>query len=133
MTGFLNFATFRRAPKPNNWLVLPEGFEAVETADMASPRISLSPDALFTKLEGLVDSRRDWKLVDKDEAGRRLRFVAVTPLMRFKDDIDIAVLPAAGAAGESELAVYSRSRIGYSDLGTNAKRVKEILAAVTLP
>lgn len=133
MTGFLDFSTFRRAPKPNNWLVLPDGFEAVESADMASPRIALSPDELFVKLEGLVGSRRDWKLVDKDAGARRLRFIAVTRLLRFKDDIDIAVLPAAGAAGESEVAIYSRSRIGYSDLGTNAKRVKEILAAISMP
>lgn len=133
MTDFLNFHTFRRAPKPNNWLVLPEGFEAVETADAVSPRIGLAPDALFGKLERLVDSRRDWKLAGKDAESRRLRFVSVTRLMRFRDDIDIQVLPAAGAAGDSEVAIYSRSRIGYSDLGTNAKRVKAILAAISAP
>ena len=133
MTGFLNFATFRRPPKPNNWLVLPEGFESVETPDAVSPRIAGAPDQVFAQLVELAEGRKDWRIVETDEDGRRIRLIAVTRLLRFKDDIDIAVMPAAGAPGESELAIYSRSRIGYSDLGTNAKRVKGILEAVVLP
>ena len=46
---------------------------------------------------------------------------------RCKDDIDVAALAVATDENRSQLAVYSRSRIGYSDLGANAKRVRMLL------
>jgi uncharacterized protein (DUF1499 family) len=39
-------------------------------------------------------------------------------------------LPAGDDAGRSTLAIYSASRVGYSDLGANAKRVGEILTSL---
>ena len=47
--------------------------------------------------------------------------------MRYKDDISILVLPARGEESGSELAIYSRSRVGYSDMGANRKRVLGLL------
>lgn len=51
-----------------------------------------------------------------------------TPLLGFTDDIDVRFV----SLGESRasLAVYSRSRVGYSDLGTNRKRVMRWLAGL---
>jgi len=60
-----------------------------------------------------------------------IHFVTTSRLMRYKDDVDVLILsgdsgdPATGMA--SRLAVYSRSRVGHSDLGANAKRVKYML------
>jgi uncharacterized protein (DUF1499 family) len=47
--------------------------------------------------------------------------------MKFKDDVYVQALPVDGQADHSSVAIYSGSRFGYSDLGTNAKRVKELL------
>ena len=81
----------------------------------------------------MVAARSDWKITASDPAAGRIRFIAVTRLLRFKDDIDILVLPVAEHDHQSTLVVYSRSRIGYSDLGTNGKRVNALLSALAMP
>ncbi len=50
-----------------------------------------------------------------------LHAVATTPILRFKDDLELAVDDAAGV-----LHVRSASRVGYSDLGTNRRRVESL-------
>lgn len=58
----------------------------------------------------------------RDESGGvHARYVAVTPTLRFRDDVDVLILPAVG--GGSTMAVYSRSRIGLWDLGANRARI----------
>ena len=54
----------------------------------------------------------------------RARYVAVTPIMRFRDDVDILIRAVSGTS--TEVGVYSRSRIGYSDLGANAARIARL-------
>jgi len=46
----------------------------------------------------------------------------------FKDDVDVAV--RAREDGGSALYVRSASRVGYSDLGVNRRRVERLLTAV---
>lgn len=58
----------------------------------------------------------------------RARYVAVTRVMRFRDDVDVLIHPLPD--GASRVAVYSRSRIGYSDLGANGKRIDTLEAAL---
>ena len=44
-----------------------------------------------------------------------------TPLFRFIDDVEMKL-----ARENDEIDIRSRSRVGYSDLGRNRKRVEEI-------
>ena len=46
-----------------------------------------------------------------------------TPLLRFVDDLELQLRPSAGL-----IAVRSASRVGWSDLGTNRKRVEALRA-----
>ena len=62
------------------------------------------------------------------ESGQ-LRYIAKTALLGFKDDVDIEIIPIDENA--TTLAIYSRSRVGYSDLGANQKRVEELIAQLT--
>lgn len=50
----------------------------------------------------------------------RITYVARTKWLRFPDYITVAAVPVEGG---SQLAVYSRSRFGKSDLGVNRKRL----------
>ena len=74
-----------------------------------------------------VSARRDWPSVVIDDQAAQISFVPVSKLMRFKDDVSVKVLPVAGDAAKSTLAIYSASRVGYSDMGANAKRVGALL------
>ena len=86
---------------------------------------------MFKRLVGLFESSSGWRNLEYDEENHRISVVAVTSFLRFKDDVDIRVLPEPdlpeGKIG-CRLAIYSRSRIGYSDLGANQKRVEDLFS-----
>ena len=129
MREYLDFETFSRSPRPNNFLVAPDGLCQNAAADEASPLLATAPEKVFESLVERVEREKLWGDLQADPAGLCLNFVARTPLLRFRDDIDIRVLPGSSET-ESRLAVYSRSRIGHSDLGANAKRVRNLLASL---
>ena len=131
MSMYLSFENFRRSQKPNNYLVAPEGLCRKSTVDAKSPLIKKSPEALFRRLIGYFETSGGWKSLNYSEKPHKISVVAVTSLLRFKDDVDIRVLPVEGLPeGQvgSHIAIYSRSRVGYSDLGANKKRVEALIA-----
>jgi hypothetical protein len=66
-----------------------------------------------------------WEIASSDPAKGRIEATATTPWFGFKDDIVIRVRPADGG---SRIDVRSASRVGESDIGENAKRVRRYLA-----
>jgi uncharacterized protein (DUF1499 family) len=70
--------------------------------------------------------RSGWAIVGDDEAAGRLEAVATTRWFRFKDDVVVRLRDLPG--GGTRVDVRSKSRIGRSDLGTNARRVRAYLA-----
>lgn len=65
-----------------------------------------------------------WDIVHTDPAGGRIEALDTTKWFGFKDDIAVRVTPAEGGA---RIDVRSRSRVGRSDLGTNARRIRGYL------
>lgn len=129
MSDFIHFKSLKRPPKPNTCLVAPENFCLATEADFAAPEFQLSGAELFAKLNDMIASERSFGQLTSDADALRLKFVATTGLMRFKDDVDIEVIPLDD--GKATLAIYSRSRVGYSDLGANRKRVTKLIAELT--
>lgn len=123
----LDFATFSRSPKPNNYLLAPDGLCQEAAPDGAAPVYDLTPAALFEKVTAALMADPQYRELSVDLAAHAISVVAVTRLLRFKDDVDILVLPAGEGA---TFAIYSRSRVGHSDLGKNKKRVDALLAAI---
>jgi uncharacterized protein (DUF1499 family) len=68
-----------------------------------------------------------WEIVTSDPTQGRLEATATTFWFGFKDDIVVRI--AADGNG-SRVDVRSLSRIGKSDVGANAKRVRDYLAKV---
>ena len=68
-----------------------------------------------------------WQIVALDESAGRLEAVATTRWFGFKDDIVVRV---AAAGSGSRVDVRSKSRVGRSDLGANARRIRHFLAMV---
>lgn len=131
---FVDFKTLKRPRSPNTHLVAPRGLCEQTKPDRVSKFLAIDPDALYGAVLDLVNERSDWELESTDEERRLIHFIAVTRLMRYKDDIDILILPTeaedAGNLPGAHLAIYSRSRIGHSDMGANRKRVSKLLASL---
>jgi uncharacterized protein (DUF1499 family) len=66
-----------------------------------------------------------WEIVAADVAAGRIEATATTPWFGFRDDIVVRVAPASAG---SRIDVRSVSRVGKSDLGANAKRIRAFLA-----
>jgi uncharacterized protein (DUF1499 family) len=76
--------------------------------------------------EGALQAVRDmgWEIAAADPAAGRIHAVATTFWFGFKDDVTVRVTAQEGA---SRIDVRSRSRVGRSDAGTNARRVRAYL------
>lgn len=65
-----------------------------------------------------------WEIVAADAATGRVEATATTTWFGFEDDVVVRIAPADGG---SRVDVRSVSRVGRSDVGTNANRIREYL------
>jgi uncharacterized protein (DUF1499 family) len=68
-----------------------------------------------------------WEVVATDPAAGRIEATATSRWFGFKDDIVVRVTPVPGG---SRIDVRSVSRVGKSDLGANARRIRAFLSRV---
>ena len=94
--------------------------------DIAPLRLDLPPAQAFARAERAARSM-GWQIVEVAPDALRIEATDTTLLFGFKDDVVIRVRPHAQG---SVVDVRSLSRIGGSDLGTNAKRVRAYLNEV---
>lgn len=99
-------------------------------------KIDLSPADTFKRVEGLAAREAGWRIVSVDQVNMRLEAICTTTLLRYKDDVVIEVRPdmsatsasstklSASSSGNSTIHMRSKSRVGKSDLGANAKRIR---------
>lgn len=128
MSNFINFTTFKRGSPKNSFLQAPAGVCQNSHLNQESPRINESASDLSARLVALLSRMPNIRELQVDETGLRIKLVAVTPFMRFKDDVSIEIFPSPGednSSGTSSFAIYSASRIGRYDFGANAKRVNK--------
>jgi hypothetical protein len=65
--------------------------------------------------------RLEWDQIRQD--GDLLRAVVVTPLWRFKDDVEVQLRPTEVGV---EVNVRSQSRVGRGDLGANTRHILDL-------
>ena len=92
--------------------------------DVRPLELALPPPAAFARALDTAKSA-GWEIDAADAASGRIEATATTPWFGFRDDVVIRV--TAMATG-SRIDVRSVSRVGKSDLGTNARRVRAYLA-----
>ena len=81
-------------------------------------------------MQRAIDAARSmgWEVVATDVATGRLEATDTTGWFGFKDDVVVRIRPEGAG---SRVDVRSMSRVGKSDLGANAARVRSFLAKVT--
>ncbi len=93
----------------------------VKPAHLAAP-----PDAAFDRALAAAQ-KMGWTIAAADRAGGRIEATATTFWFGFKDDVVVRVAPEGTG---SRVDVRSMSRVGRSDLGTNARRIRNYLKLV---
>lgn len=81
-----------------------------------------SPEEALKRLKQVVRSMPRARIAD--ERPNYFRAEYTTALLRFVDDVDFLIEPDGG-----KIHIRSASRVGYSDLGANRKRVERIRQA----
>jgi uncharacterized protein (DUF1499 family) len=92
--------------------------------DVRPLALGVPPGVAFGRARDAAESM-GWDIVAADPATGRIEATATTLWFGFKDDIVVRV--SASEQG-SKVDVRSVSRVGRSDVGTNAKRIREYLA-----
>ena len=128
MSKTVSFETLVRPDTPNTYLVLPSGLNSTAEADESSPVYGEPAEALYQRVKMLAGTKDNWTITAHDDEKLQLEIVATTKLLKFKDDVSVRVCPSKDGAQTSELAIYSRSRLGKCDFKANQKRVHSLLS-----
>jgi uncharacterized protein (DUF1499 family) len=98
-----------------------EGYPDIEPLTMPLP-----PDRVFNRALD-VAQRLGWEIVATDQTGGRIEATDTTRWFGFKDDVAVRITPWGSG---TRVDVRSVSRVGRSDVGTNARRIREFLEAL---
>lgn len=88
--------------------------------------LSVSSDRAFEKALA-VARHMGWQIIDEDKSAGHIEAVATTFWFGFRDDIVIRVRKKDSG---SRVDIRSESRVGVSDLGKNAERIRAFLRAM---
>ena len=86
------------------------------------PSVVYLPRAQAFARASLAAEAMGWEVVGRDAAAGTLEAVDTTKWFGFRDDIAIRV--TASGEGQARIDIRSKSRVGRSDLGTNADRIR---------
>lgn len=106
------------------------GLQRAAFPDLGPAMLPVPPaDAFDRALEAVREM--GWELLADDAGALRIEATDRTFWFGFEDDVVVRVT-ADGEAG-SRVDVRSLSRVGVGDLGVNARRVRELVAALAEP
>jgi len=123
--------------------IMPFRQDAVNPVIYGGPEIAVQQSSAYPDIRPLallvnwqaafdtaLQTARDmgWNIVDSNRQEGRIEAVATTFWFGFKDDIVVRVTPVSDG---SRVDVRSTSRVGGSDIGTNAARIRKYLALLT--
>ena len=89
----------------------------------SSKPVKANPEQ-WAMLKAWIRQQKDWQIIVEDESF--IQAVVSTPVMKFKDDIQLLYL-----AESNLIHLRSSSRLGLSDLGANANRVEKLRILVS--
>ena len=95
--------------------------------DIGTVTINMAPARVF---DAALATARDmgWEIAGTDPQAGRIEATATTLVMQFRDDVAIRV--SQTQEGGSAVDMRSVSRVGQSDLGANANRIRTFMVAL---
>ncbi|HEV8714039.1 MAG TPA: DUF1499 domain-containing protein [Candidatus Binatia bacterium] len=94
--------------------------------DLSPLTLQATPQQAFERALAAAHAM-GWEIVAAEPAGGRIEATATTFWFGFKDDVVVRITPTDSG---SRVDVRSVSRVGRSDVGTNAQRIKAYLERV---
>jgi len=94
--------------------------------DLAPIRVDSPPAETVDRIAGIFESF-GWKLTLRDEEAGAVEGNETSRIFRFVDDVVVRVRPSGDG---SIVDIRSRSRVGESDLGANAARIRRLRDAL---
>lgn len=116
-----------KAPNSAVWDTSTVATQRTGYPDIQPVTLSVAPGAAY---HVALAAARDmgWAIVASDSAAGRIEATATTTWFGFKDDVVVRVGPDPKG---SRIDVRSESRVGGSDVGTNAARIREYEKRIT--
>jgi hypothetical protein len=127
--GPVDLARLERRSSPNDALARPDVLPGAARAEIAATVFAVDARALRDTMARALAEERDLARVAVNPVAGTERHVQRTPRLGFPDAIDVLYVDLPG--GRSTRALYSRSQIGYRDLGANRARIERWLAHLT--
>lgn len=103
-----------------------QAIHAKAYGDLATLHLPLDTAKAMARATALVQNR-GWAIAKVDAASGTIEATDTSTFFRFKDDIIIRVRPDVSPAGGVIIDMRSISRVGDSDIGVNAKRIRAFL------
>jgi uncharacterized protein (DUF1499 family) len=124
----IDFTTLSLPASPNTFLLCAPS--VCPNAQSHHPGLEFPepPAAVRAALMRVLDRQPRITIAAERADPIQIAYVQRSLVFRFADDVDVLLLPSPG--GGTQLAVYSRSRVGYSDLGVNRARVEGLVTAL---
>lgn len=119
----IDFATLEKRREPSRWLVAPAGLCRASAPDGDAPVFDAPPDRVVAALAAVLEDLPRTAILER--ADDALEAETRTAVFRFRDRISARAAPAGD--GRTALALYSRSTVGYWDMGTNRRRVRALV------
>jgi uncharacterized protein (DUF1499 family) len=123
--GPVDFQTLERRTSPNDALACPPNLCRTKS-DLSPPNFAMNALDLRKTMAKVLELEPRLTRVHSDDETLTDRYVQRTALLQFPDTIVVRYLDRP--QGHSTLAIYSRSKVGYSDLGANRARIERWLS-----
>ncbi|MEN8722450.1 MAG: DUF1499 domain-containing protein [Alphaproteobacteria bacterium] len=117
----LDFALLELTEKPNQYLVCPADYCQKAAAHREAPVYDVPAAKLRDAWAKVVASQPRTKTLEQDSASLSYEYVQRSALFRYPDFVSVQFVSLGDES--TTMAIYSRSKYGYSDLGVNKKRI----------
>ncbi|NBT40625.1 MAG: DUF1499 domain-containing protein [Alphaproteobacteria bacterium] len=115
-----------RHNRPNYWVITSQSLTDLRRQEVRRA-FDAKPDGLFGSVLALLTMSSGVRVTGLDVEQRIWYGQIRTPVCRFVDDLGFTVWESDGI---SHYILYSKSRIGYWDLGANRRRLHKVMMRI---